>query len=197
MTDARPQGEELLRRIHDPRVIDSGQRIMSVADMDPEVVSGAVRVLDALASWREAEQRMSEASRKYMKLGDNDMKALRYIILTTDHGEIATAQGIAKHLGISSAATTKLLDRLEAGDHIKRLPHPTDRRARAIVVDELTRESAGSTIGKEHARRFRVAAALTPEEQDVVVRFLGELSRTSEGEWANRPAFGAGRPVSD
>ncbi|WP_243841882.1 MarR family transcriptional regulator [Salinibacterium sp. ZJ77] len=191
MTDSRPGGPEMLARINDPRVMDSASRIMSTGDMSSDDIADTVRVLDALAAWRNAELRMSEASRRFMKLGDNDMKALRFIIVTTDHGEIATAQGIAKYLGISSAATTKLLDRLEAGDHIKRLPHPTDRRARAIVVDELTRESASATIGREHARRFRVAAALTPEERDVIVRFLGELSKTTEGEWAEQKPFGS------
>ena len=189
MTDIQPGGPEMLARINDPRVMDSASRVMSTGDMSPEHIADTVRVLDALAAWRTAESRLSEASRRYMKLGDNDMKALRYIIVTTDHGDIATAQGIAKYLGISSAATTKLLDRLEAGGHIQRLAHPSDRRARAIVVDDLTRESAGATIGREHARRFRVAAALSPEERDVIVRFLTELSRTSEGEWADQKAF--------
>lgn len=181
----------MLRRIHDPRIVDSASRIMSTGEMTPEQIADTVRVLDALANWRLAELRMSEASRRFMKLGDNDMKALRYVMVTTDHGEIATAQGIAKHLGISSAATTKLLDRLEAGDHIRRTAHPTDRRARAIVIDELTRTSAGETIGREHARRFRVAAALTVEERDVVVRFLAELSKTTEGDWATERPFGS------
>ena len=190
----RDNTPEFLRRIHDPRIIDSGARIMTTGDMDPKDIAGTVRVLDALAAWRVAEARLSEASRRFMKLGDNDMKALRYILVTTDHGEIATAQGIATHLGISSAATTKLLDRLEAADHIRRTPHPTDRRARAIIIDELTRESAGATIGREHARRFRVAAALSPDERDVVVRFLGELSHTSEGEWTEGSARASENP---
>lgn len=192
VTDVRSQSGDIHARMNDPRVMDTRSRVLSTVDMDPDDIADVVRVMDALSGWRAAEARLSEASRKFMKLGDNDMKALRYIIVTTDHGQIATAQGVAKHLGISSAATTKLLDRLEAGGHVHRLPHPTDRRARALVVEELTRESASATVGREHARRFRIAAALTRDERDVIVRFLTELSKTSESEWETHKPFGQG-----
>ena len=170
--------------MHDPRVVDIRGRMLDVSDMDDADIAHVVRVLDALRDWRAAEERLSEASRSFMKLGDNDMRALRYIIVVTDRGDVATARGIAEHLGISSAATTKLLDRLERGDHIRRTPHPHDRRSSSIVITPETRNAAQATVGREHARRFRVAAALTAAERDVVIRFLGELSRTTEGDWA-------------
>ena len=169
--------------MHDPRVIDIRGRMLDVSHLDDEEIAHIVAVLDALRDWRAAEERLSEASRRFMKLGDSDMRALRYIIVVTDRGEVATARGIAEHLGISSAATTKLLDRLERGGHIRRLPHPHDRRSASIVIDPETRQAAQATVGREHARRFRVAAALPPAERDVVIRFLAELSRTTEGEW--------------
>ncbi len=169
--------------MHDPRVIDIRGRMLDVSHMDDADISHVVRVLDALRDWRTAEERLSEASRRFMRLGDNDMRALRYIIVVTDRGDVATARGIADHLGISSAATTKLVDRLERGAHISRMPHPHDRRSSSIVISPETRTAAQATVGREHARRFRVAAALAPEERDVVIRFLGELSRTTEGDW--------------
>ncbi|RQP11256.1 MAG: MarR family transcriptional regulator [Microbacteriaceae bacterium] len=178
--------------MHDPRVVDARGRMLDVSGMDEAHIAHTVLVLNALRDWRAAEERLSEASRSYMKLGDNDMRALRYIVVVTDRGDVATARGIAEHLGISSAATTKLLDRLERGDHIRRLPHPHDRRSSSIVITPETRAAAESTVGREHARRFRVAAALSPEERDVVIRFLGELSRTTEGDWADAVAHPAG-----
>lgn len=174
--------------MHDPRVVDARGRLLDVSEMDEAHIAHTVRVLDALRDWRAAEERLSEASRRLMKLGDNDMRALRYIVVVTDRGDVATARGIAEHLGISSAATTKLLDRLERGDHIRRRPHPHDRRSSSIVITPETRSAAETTVGREHARRFRVAAALSPEERDVVIRFLGELSRTTEGDWADAAA---------
>lgn len=160
------------------RLADSG----AYSDDD---LAQIARVLDALYRWRAAEKRLSEASQRYMNLGENDMKALRHVIVVTDRDEIATAGAIADHLGISSAATTKLLDRLERGGHIQRLRHPTDRRALAIRITPETRAAAVSTVGREHVRRFHVIAGLLPEQREMVITALDALSDTTEGEWGH------------
>lgn len=181
--DASAEPVELRMRIHDPRVVDPRGRLVDAAALDEADVSGAVEVMDAIFRWRQAEQRVSEASERYMRLSATDMKAVRYLIVAADAGGPVTARDVAEHLGISSASTTKLLDRLEGGGHIERRPHPSDRRALALVVTESTRASAESTIGREHARRFHVAAALTPQDRAVVIDFLNALSRTGEEDW--------------
>jgi len=180
------------RNMFDPRVVDIRARMLDVSHMDDDDITHTIRVLEALRNWRAAEERMVEASRSFMKLGDNDMRALRFIIVVTDNGEVATASDIAEHLGISGAATTKLLDRLERGHHIRREPHPHDRRSASIVVTDETRAAAQATVGREYSRRFRVAAELSPDERDVVIRFLAELSRTTEGDWVKPEATPAG-----
>jgi DNA-binding MarR family transcriptional regulator len=146
-------------------------------------VRGAVAVMDALVRWRESERRVREASRAFMRLGESDMRALRFAIVMAGQGRPVTARDIAHHLGISSASTTKLLDRLEHGGHIRRTPHPTDRRALAVVVTDETRLAAEATVGREQARRFRVAAGLGPTEREAVIGFLDALSATSEASW--------------
>ena len=87
-----------------------------------------------------------------------------------------TAGHLASHLGISTASTTKLLDRLQSGGHITRNPHPTDRRALQISVTPETRRSAHETVGRHHARRYHTAARLTPAERDIVIRFLRDMA---------------------
>ncbi|CAL8975599.1 LexA repressor [Cellulomonas sp. T2.31MG-18] len=170
---------EIALGFHDPRVVDRGGRLVHTSGLPDAEVGQVVRVMDALFRWREAEQRSSRASRAYMQLGETDMKALRFVIVRTEQGHHVTAREIADHLGISSASTTKLLDRLEAGGHIRRTPHPTDRRAIAVVVSAETRRAAERTVGREHARRFQVAAALAPDERETVIRFLDALSATT------------------
>jgi len=178
------QPPEISLRLHDPRVVDARGRLVDTTGLSDDDLGGAVRVLDALFRWREAERRVSEASQRFMRLGESDMKALRFAIVRADQGRHVTARDIAEHLNISSASTTKLLDRLERGGHIVRTPHPSDRRALAIVVTERTREAAEATLGREHARRFRVAAALGARDRETVIRFLDALSATTEESWA-------------
>lgn len=173
--------------LHDPRVMDARRRlgVLDALDgIDETNLGQMVRVMDAMFRWREAERRVTEASHRYMRLGETDMKALRLMIVKGDQGEHVTARDISEHLGISSAATTKLLDRLEAGGHVHRTRHPTDRRAIAVVITPETRKAAELTIGREHVRRFRVAAMLTPAEREIVIRFLEALSATTEDEWS-------------
>ena len=178
------EAPEITQGFHDPRVVDRGGRLVTTSGLPDEEVAQVVRVMDALFRWRTAEQRASAASRRYMRLGETDMKALRFAIVRGDQGRHVTARDIADHLGISSASTTKLLDRLEAAGHIHRTPHPSDRRAIAVVVTPETRRAAEETVGREHARRFRVAAALTTAEREIVITFLDRLSATTEGDWA-------------
>jgi DNA-binding MarR family transcriptional regulator len=164
----------------DPRVLDPHQEIVRRAGLDDDEVDQVVRVLAGLRSWREAEQRLSEASRRYMKLGETDMRALRFVIAVQHRGEIATPGAIAAHLGISSASTTKVLDRLTKGGHVRRLPHRSDRRSLAIEVTEETRQIAQRTVGRSHARRFEAAARLSPREREIVTRFLNDLAGTGD-----------------
>lgn len=122
---------------------------------------------------------MSEASQRYMKLGETDMRALRLLIAAQRQGVVVTPGSIAEHLAISTASTTKLLDRLERGGHIRRLPHPTDRRSLTIEITDDTRAAARETVGRAHARRFDVVAALSPEERAVVADFFDALEATA------------------
>lgn len=162
----------------DPRKLDPHQELISREGMTTGELEGIMRVLAAVKGWREAEQRMSEQSRNQMKLGDNDMKAMRFIIVATNQGTTVTPGMIAEHLEISTASTTKLLDRLAAAGHITRSPHPSDRRAVVITINPQAHTEVQETVGKLHAKRFQVAAKLKEHEREIVIRFLDELAAT-------------------
>ncbi|QEO16138.1 MarR family transcriptional regulator [Agromyces intestinalis] len=166
----------------DPRIADRDSDLVDRAGLDDADVEQIVHVMRSLQAWHHAADRMSEASRRYMKLNQTDMRALRFLIATRAQGVIATPGAMSEYLGISSASTTKLLDRLERGGHIVRSPHPTDRRALAIAITDHTRRDARETVGRQHARRFAVAAALSPDEREVVIRFLDALAATADPE---------------
>lgn len=166
----------------DPRVIDPRQEIVRRAGLDDRDVDQVVRVMQALRRWREADRRASEASRRYMRLGETDMRAIRYLIAAGHQGRAVTPGALAEHLQISTASTTKLLDRLVAGGHVLRRPHPSDRRSVVVEVTAETRNTARLTVGRRHARRFDVAARLSPAERDIVAGFLEDLASTADEE---------------
>jgi DNA-binding MarR family transcriptional regulator len=188
MPDSRKLPSQVEGIMLDPRAVDPKQELVNYSSMDDAEINQVVRVLQAIRHWREAEQRMSLRSRNHMQLNENDMKALRFLVVCKNEGIIATPGGLAEHLKISSASTTKLLDRLTAAGHIERSPHPSDRRALMITITQRTHEQVRDTVGRTHARRFDVAAQLTPSEREIVIRFLDDLSNTSDEAQEQRDA---------
>lgn len=160
----------------DPRIVDPTGSYVRYSELPPEELDQVVAVLTAIKEWRESEERISLQSRSYMRLNETDMKALRFVIAAKNSGVLVTAGMLAGHLQISTASITKMLDRLEKAGHITRSAHPDDRRAVVVDVTAATHTDARATIGRKHARRFDVAAALSPSEREVVIKFLTSLA---------------------
>lgn len=175
---SRDDARRISGSLTDPRVIDPRQELVRHDDLSEEELAQVMGVLDAVRQWREAEQRLSFESRSRMKLNETDMKALRYLVAAKNQRQVVTPGLLSEHLSISTAATTKLLDRLAAAGHIERAPHPTDRRAVTVTITRSTHEHVRDSVGRLHARRFEAAAALTPAEREVVIRFLDDLGAT-------------------
>ncbi|AGS34464.1 putative transcriptional regulator, MarR family protein [Corynebacterium maris DSM 45190] len=155
---------------------DPHKRLIDRADVSPEDIEQINDLMQAMGDLREAENHLNDASLEYMKLGKTDMRALHLLIVSEHQEQVVTASMLAAHLNITSASTTKLLDRLERGGHIVRTPHPSDRRSQAISITRETHASAVETVGAQQSRRFYAAARLTREEREVVIRFLRDTA---------------------
>ncbi|WP_430591767.1 MarR family winged helix-turn-helix transcriptional regulator [Humidisolicoccus flavus] len=169
---------------NDPRIIDPHNEILQHSAMNDADVSQIVELMDALRQWREAENRMSARARKRMRVGDTDMRAIRFLMAAHHSGEVVTPARLAEHLGVTRASITKLLDRLEDAGHITRAPHPNDRRALHIRVQDQTRKTAREGVGRMHARRFNIAADYSNEERAVIKKFLLDLAATEADDLA-------------
>lgn len=140
--------------------------------LKPEQTQQIGRIMAAMARLRDVEKQILDASQRYMQLKQTDMRALHFLITRENLHIPATPSMLAAHLGITTASTTKLLDRLERGGHIERHPHPNDRRAITVTVTPETRATATSTMGKHQSARLKSAAQLTSEQCDTIVEFL-------------------------
>ncbi len=168
--------------LYDVNASDPEGRLIDRSAMTEQDVAQITRLMNSMANLRRAEEELSKASQKFMELSEAEMRAIHYLIVAGNQEQVVTPGAIAQHLGITSAATTKLLDRLERGHHIVRHAHPTDRRALSITVTAGTHAVARDTVGRSQATRFTVAAALDPSEREVVIGFLNEVAeRMSQG----------------
>ena len=155
---------------------DPRSELIDRSKMSPREVSQIGELMQALSDLRTAEQALSAASQKYMQLSSQDMRALHYLIVAKNQGLTVTPGMLGQHLEISPASTTKMLNRLEHGEHITREIHPHDRRAFAITITDSSHNAAMQSVGAQHARRFHVAAKLRAEEREIVLRFLKEMT---------------------
>lgn len=147
--------------------------------VDPQLTAGRARTvrraLEAVRAFSDAMDRMHTGLRGDMDMNATDLSALRMLIIREGRGELVKPHDLARHLGISSASTTKLLDRLSHEGFVEREPHPHDRRALVIKLTESSRADFFRHFG---ARMNHMRAALEPysdDEIDVIVRFLDEM----------------------
>jgi DNA-binding MarR family transcriptional regulator len=136
----------------------------------------AVNVLRAVRRFRAADVAMRIRARANMELNDTDMVALRHLIAAEERSEPIGPKDLSVLLGITSAATAKLLTRLEASGRLHREPHPTDRRAQVLSATRRAHDEIERVLGAAHQRMLAAAEKLTAAEQLAVVRFLDELS---------------------
>ncbi len=73
-------------------------------------------------------------------LNATDMECLRLLF----QKGIATPSELARHTGLTSGATTAMLDRLEKAGFIERRPNPNDRRGTLIVPAKSASEKVAS-----------------------------------------------------
>lgn len=89
---------------------------------------------------------------------------------------------LARQLGVSTAAATGIVDRLEARGHVERHPIPGDRRRTALHIT-----TSGSEEARGHLRVMidglgALGLTFTDAERDVVSRYLtGAVAIIDEG----------------
>ena len=164
------------------RASDPAGELVDVSGLSGADLEQIDELMAALMQLRMTEQRLSDAARQEMDINTTDMRAVHLLISCENRGELATASTVARTLDISSASTTKLLDRLEHKGHIRREPHPTDRRSLVISLESGTRTLAMRTVGEVQARRVHAARRLSPEHRDVVTAFLRDMTAQIAGE---------------
>ncbi|HEX9088004.1 MAG TPA: MarR family transcriptional regulator [Arthrobacter sp.] len=133
-------------------------------------------VLQALRDYRTVEVARRRSTRDSMGMGETDLLALRYLLRAQAGGERVGPKDLSRALGITTASTTSLIDRLVSSGHVRREPHPTDRRSLLIVPTVATDAEVRATLGDMHRRMMAVAEGLSAEEARTVVSFLRRMS---------------------
>ncbi|MFT4282053.1 MarR family winged helix-turn-helix transcriptional regulator [Microbacterium sp.] len=132
-------------------------------------------VMRSLRAFSDAMDHMHGGIRGEMDMNASDLAALRMLIVREGRGELVSPHDIARHLAISTASTTKLLDRLTASGHLVRQPHPHDGRSRVVVLSEGARVDFYRHFGERMRRMREAMVSYTDDELRTIARFLGDM----------------------
>ena len=110
-------------------------------------------------------------------LHTTDLECLDVLFL---RGGEASAGELAQATGLTSGATTTLIDRLEKAGYVKRVADPNDRRRQLVRIQRDAIEPIRATYLPMQAEMFKLWSSFSAQELEVIATFLSrsiELAR--------------------
>lgn len=102
-----------------------------------------------------------------------DMECLRLLFLKGT----ASPSELAKHTGLTSGATTAMLDRLEHAGLIERRPNPNDRRGTLIAAAESSAEKAASWFSSARNAQDKLISSYSEEELEIIADVFEKFTK--------------------
>ena len=156
----------------------SGPEVSAATERDRVVLD----VLRAVRAFGDSHDRMSGEMRHGMLMNATDVAALRLLIIREEQGQLVSPHEIARHLRISTASTSKLLDRLAESGHVERGRHPSDRRARVVRLTPAARADFFRLFGPKLAAIRAAVAGFDECELAAAARVMQAVGAALDGE---------------
>jgi DNA-binding MarR family transcriptional regulator len=123
-------------------------------------------------------------------LHDTDVRALICLLDAERAGIAATPGWLGSQLGLTSPATTALIDRLAAAGHVRRRPSPADRRKVEILVSQQAVALGWDFFGPLLAGMITAMRPFSPGELNTIERFLRDVAAATR--WQDGQTTGTG-----
>ncbi len=107
-----------------------------------------------------------------------DMECLRLLFLKG----IATPSELSRHTGLTSGATTAMLDRLEKAGLIERRPNPADRRGTLIAPAKSSALKAASWFESARQAQAALISSYSAEELEIISDAFERFTKLWEDE---------------
>jgi DNA-binding MarR family transcriptional regulator len=104
------------------------------------------------------------AMSEWAGLNTTDMECLRLLFIKG----IATPSELARHTGLTSGATTAMLDRLEKVGLIERRPNPDDRRGTLIAPTKSGAEKVASWFESARKAQDELISSYSEKELEII-----------------------------
>jgi DNA-binding MarR family transcriptional regulator len=111
-----------------------------------------------------------------LRVTETELLALIHLVRRGD----TAPSGLAERLDLSSGGATALVQRLVAGGHVTRHPHPGDRRSTLLRVTPATARALGDADASLLAGLDALVDSLSDEQRTTVAAFLAALAEGVE-----------------
>ena len=132
-----------------------------------------VRALNAVRDYGVQLTLFRNAMNEWVGLNATDMECLRLLFLKG----VATPSDLARHTGLTSGATTAMLDRLEKAGLIERQPNPDDRRGTLIVPAKSSAEKAASWFESARKAQDELISSYSESELEIISDVFERFSK--------------------
>lgn len=123
--------------------------------------------LDALSELVYVAEHAPPAMARRAGLSVSELHALRHL----SRAPMGPVE-LARVLGVTSAASSGVVDRLVAHGHAERRPHPADGRRTEVVITESGQTEAYELLAPMLGALAQIDRALDEDEREVVERYL-------------------------
>jgi DNA-binding MarR family transcriptional regulator len=122
------------------------------------------RALTAVAEYGAHLTLFRNAMNESLGFNNTDMECLRLLF----QKGTATPSELARHTGLTSGATTAMLDRLEKADLIERRPNPNDRRGTLVAPTKSSNEKAASWFEAARKAQDELISSYSEMELEII-----------------------------
>jgi DNA-binding MarR family transcriptional regulator len=103
-------------------------------------------------------------------LSESELHSLRHLI----RGPLGP-NDLARTLGVTSAASSGIVDRLEARGHVSRTPHTTDKRRTVVVITDSGRAEVLAQMRPMFEGLVAADSRLNDQERAIVNGYLRDI----------------------
>ncbi|GAA4671633.1 MarR family winged helix-turn-helix transcriptional regulator [Frondihabitans cladoniiphilus] len=143
-------------------------------DYDPSTPSGAV--IEALYALQDAEALFRGRLRDRLGIGANDLAALQYLARLETVGKEVRPRDLTRTLGVTSAAATIILSRLELRGFVTRTPDPSDGRGQILRLTPQAKKALATAIGTSQGGVRTLFASISDREAKRLVQLLSAVT---------------------
>ena len=137
-----------------------------------------IRALMAVRDYGVNLTHFRNAMSEWAGLNATDMECLRLLF----QKGTATPTELAKHTGLTSGATTAMLDRLEKAGLIERRPNPNDRRGTLIAPEKSSAEKMAAWFESARKAQDELMSTYSESELEIIADVFERFAKLWDDE---------------